>query len=276
MSFGLSDVTVRYGSKVALDGVMFLAPAGAITTVVGGDGAGKTTLLGCFTGMVLPTHGTVDRPAKQLLGVMPSTSGTWRNLTVDENIEFAARAYGIAGGELTTRRVDLLEQTGLAHAHDRLAGHLSGGMRQKLGFLLAILHDPTMLVLDEPTTGVDPVSRLDIWRLISEAAAGGASVAMATTYLDEAERSNSVLVLDAGHMVASGAADDVIHSVSGTITVTDRPSQPERAWRRGRHYHEWHPDQTAGSEPVADVDLEDAVIAEMLQRREQDRPAVAT
>jgi ABC-2 type transport system ATP-binding protein len=276
MSFGLSDVTVRFGSKVALDAVTFLAPAGAITTVVGGDGAGKTTLLGCFTGMVQPAHGTVDRPAKQLLGVMPSTSGTWRNLTVDENIEFAARAYGITGGQLKTKRVDLLEQTGLAAAHDRLASHLSGGMRQKLGFLLAILHDPIMLVLDEPTTGVDPVSRLDIWRLISEAAAGGASVAMATTYLDEAERSNSVLVLDAGRMVASGAAEEVIRSVSGTVTVTDRPSQPERAWRRGRQYHEWHPGEGAGSEPVASVDLEDAVIAEMLQRREQHQPTRAT
>jgi ABC-2 type transport system ATP-binding protein len=276
MSFGLSDVTVRFGSKVALDAVTFLAPAGAITTVVGGDGAGKTTLLGCLTGMVQPAHGTVDRPAKQLLGVMPSTSGTWRNLTVDENIEFAARAYGITGGQLKTKRVDLLEQTGLAAAHDRLASHLSGGMRQKLGFLLAILHDPIMLVLDEPTTGVDPVSRLDIWRLISEAAAGGASVAMATTYLDEAERSNSVLVLDAGRMVASGAAEEVIRSVSGTVTVTDRPSQPERAWRRGRQYHEWHPGEGAGSEPVASVDLEDAVIAEMLQRREKHQPTRAT
>jgi ABC-2 type transport system ATP-binding protein len=226
--------------------------------------------------MVRPDAGNVDRPPKRLLGVMPSTSGTWRNLTVDENIDFAARAYGIAGSRLESKRADLLHKTGLEDARDRLAGQLSGGMRQKLGFLLAILHEPTLLVLDEPTTGVDPVSRVDIWRLISEAAAGGASVAMATTYLDEAERSNGVLVLDAGRMVASGAADEVIHSVSGTITVTDRPSEPERAWRRGRQYHEWHPGERAGSEPVATVDLEDAVIAEMLQRREQHQPSATT
>jgi ABC-2 type transport system ATP-binding protein len=219
--------------------------------------------------MVQPERGTVHRPQKHLLGVMPSTSGTWRNLTVDENIAFAARAYGITGSRLEDKRADLLRKTGLEQARDRLAGQLSGGMRQKLGFLLAILHDPTMLVLDEPTTGVDPVSRVDIWRLISEAAVGGAAVAMATTYLDEAERSPSVLVLDAGHMVASGTADDVVRSVPGTISIADQPTNPRRAWRRGRRYHEWHPPGSAGSEPAAKIDLEDAVIAEMLKRREQ-------
>jgi ABC-type multidrug transport system ATPase subunit len=92
---------------------------------------------------------------------------------------------------------------------------------------------------------------------------------MATTYLDEAERSPSVLVLDAGHMVAGGTADDVVRSVPGTISIADQPTNPQRAWRRGRRYHEWHPPGSAGSEPAATIDLEDAVIAEMLKRREQ-------
>jgi ABC-2 type transport system ATP-binding protein len=275
MSFGLSNVSVDFGSRPALDDITFAAPSGVVSTVVGGDGAGKTTLLGCLTGMIQPTSGSVDRPEKNLLGVMPSTSGTWRDLTVDENIDFVAKAYGMSGDALEHKRAQLLEKTGLDGARRRLAGQLSGGMRQKLGFLLAIMHDPTLLVLDEPTTGVDPVSRVELWRLISEAAAAGTAVAMATTYLDEAERSSTVLVLDAGHALASGTTDEVIHSLPGTITITERPGDRRRAWRRGRVYHEWHPDGEAGAEPAEAVDLEDVVIAEMLQRREQRSPAPA-
>jgi ABC-2 type transport system ATP-binding protein len=273
MSFGLSNVSVHYGSRAALDNITFTVPAGVVSTVVGGDGAGKTTLLGCLTGMVQPTSGAVDRPDKHLLGVMPSTSGTWRDLTVDENIDFVARAYGMRGETLASKRGQLLAKTGLDQARHRLAGQLSGGMRQKLGFLLAIMHEPTLLVLDEPTTGVDPVSRVELWRLISEAAAGGAAVAMATTYLDEAERSSTVLVLDAGHALASGTTDEVLRSLPGTISVTKQPVDRRRAWRRGRVYHEWHPDGGISGEQVAAADLEDVVIAEMLQRREQRNPA---
>jgi ABC-2 type transport system ATP-binding protein len=270
MSFGLFDVSVRFGSATALDDITFMAPPGSVSAVVGGDGAGKTTMLGCLTGSVQPASGRVERPAKRMLGVMPSTSGTWRDLTIEENIDFVARAYGITGDRLRRKRTQLLARAGLDHARDRLAGQLSGGMRQKLGFLLAILHEPTVLVLDEPTTGVDPVSRVELWGMISESAAAGAAVAMATTYLDEAERASTVLVLDGGHALASGTADDVIHSLPGTISLVERPDNPQRAWRRGSVYHEWHPAGDASSEPVdAHADLEDTVIAEMLQRREQ-------
>jgi ABC-2 type transport system ATP-binding protein len=221
MSFGLFQVSVRFGPTTALDGVTFTAPPGVVSAVVGGDGAGKTTALGCLTGAVRPARGRVERPDKRMLGVMPSPSGTWRNLTVDENVDFVAKAYGISGDGLRRKRGELLARAGLDHARDRLAGQLSGGMRQKLGFLLAILHEPALLVLDEPTTGVDPVSRVELWGMIGEAAAAGAAVAMATTYLDEAERSSTVLVLDSGHALASGTADDVIRSLSGTISVVD-------------------------------------------------------
>jgi ABC-2 type transport system ATP-binding protein len=274
MSFGLSDVSVRYGATVALEKVTFAAQAGVVSAVVGGDGAGKTTLLGCLTGAVQPTSGRVDRPDKREVGVMPATSGTWHDLTVDENIDFVARAYRISGDELRQRRSRLLEKAGLAQAHDRLAEQLSGGMRQKLGFVLAILHQPTLIVVDEPTTGVDPVSRVELWRMISEAAAGGAAVAMSTTYLDEAERASTVLVLDSGRALVSGTSDEVIGSLPGVITASDRPDDPRRAWRRGRAYHEWHPTPPTRPEQTVTADLEDVVIAEMLQRREQ-RAAVS-
>ncbi|HEY7017178.1 MAG TPA: ABC transporter ATP-binding protein [Gaiellaceae bacterium] len=270
MSFGLFDVSVRFGSTTALDNITFAVPPGSVSAVVGGDGAGKTTLLGCLTGSVQPSSGRVERPAKSMLGVMPSTSGTWRDLTVEENIDFVARAYGITGDRLRQKQTQLLARAGLDRARDRLAGQLSGGMRQKLGFLLALLHDPTLLVLDEPTTGVDPVSRVELWGMISEAAADGSAVAMATTYLDEAERASTVLVLDAGQALASGTADDVIRSLPGTITIVEHPTNPRRAWRRGRVYHEWHPAGDASSKPVEEgADLEDTVIAQMLYRREQ-------
>ena len=270
MSSRLEGVTVRFDSTVALHDITFAAPAGVVSVVVGGDGAGKTTLLGCLTGAVQTSGGRVERPAKRLVGVMPSTSGTWRDLTVDENIDFVAKAYGITGDRLEHKRRELLAKAGLEHARDRLAGQLSGGMRQKLGFVLAILHDPALLVLDEPTTGVDPVSRVELWRLVSEAAAAGAAVAMATTYLDEAERASSVLVLDAGHALASGTADEVIRSLPGTISAVQRPDDPRRAWRRGRVYHEWHPEGEPGAGQLdGSADLEDAVIVQMLRRREQ-------
>jgi ABC-2 type transport system ATP-binding protein len=266
VSFGLYEVSVRFGATTALDAITFSAPPGSVSTVVGGDGAGKTTLLGCLTGAIQPAAGRVERPAKHLLGVMPSTSGTWRDLTVEENIAFVARAYGIAGEQLRAKRDRLLARAGLDRARDRLAGQLSGGMRQKLGFLLALLHDPALLVLDEPTTGVDPVSRVELWGMISEAAAAGAAVALATTYLDEAERASTVLVLDAGHALASGTAAEVIGSLPGTISVVDRPAVQRRAWRRGRVYHEWHPAGDLATQ--SEVDLEDTVIAQMLRRRE--------
>jgi ABC-2 type transport system ATP-binding protein len=272
MSYGLSQVSVRFGSTTALNDVTFAVPDGVVSVVVGGDGAGKTTLLGCLTGSVQPASGHVERPDKHALGVMPSTSGTWRDLTVDENIDFVAKAYRIGGADLKHKRTELLAKAGLDHARKRLAGQLSGGMRQKLGFLLAIMHDPALLVLDEPTTGVDPVSRVELWRLISEAAAAGAAVAMATTYLDEAERASSVLILDRGDVLATGTADEVIRSLPGTISVVDTPGNPARAWRRGRVYHEWHPAGHAASSPTEpDVDLEDTVIAEMLARREHEQ-----
>jgi ABC-2 type transport system ATP-binding protein len=270
MSFGVRNVSVRFGSTVALNDVTFAAPAGVVSAVVGGDGAGKTTLLACLTGSVQPASGSVERPDKRLVGFMPSASGTWRDLTVDENIEFVAKAYRIRGRALHRKRSVLLGKTGLEEAADRLAGQLSGGMRQKLGFLLAILHEPTLLVLDEPTTGVDPVSRVELWRLISEAAASGGAVAMATTYLDEAERASSVLVLDSGQVLASGTSDEVTSSLPGTIAVVERPRNPRRAWRRGRVFHEWQPTGVPSTQTAAVAgDLEDVVIAKMLQRRER-------
>ena len=202
--WGVRGLTVRYGRRAALDDVTLDVPAGAVTAVIGGDGAGKTTLLRALAGVIRPTAGTVRSPARRRIGYVAGASGLYDDLSVAENVAFVAKAYGVRGAELEARLAELLERTGLDGIGDRLAGRLSGGMRQKLAFALAMLHRPELLILDEPTTGVDPVSRVELWRLIAGAAAGGAGVVVSTTYLDEAERAASVLLLDAGRVIAAG------------------------------------------------------------------------
>ena len=132
------------------------------------------------------------------IGYFPASTGTYPDLTVAENLAFRATAYNLRGPQAAARAAELTELAGLTAARDRPAGGLSGGMRRKLGVIAAMLHQPELLVLDEPSTGVDPVSRSGLWWLITRAAADGAAVVLATTYLDEAERAGMVLVLDAG------------------------------------------------------------------------------
>ncbi|HET9557908.1 MAG TPA: ABC transporter ATP-binding protein, partial [Actinomycetota bacterium] len=158
-SWGCRRLGVRYGATVALEEVTFEVAAGTVAAVVGGDGAGKTSLLRALAGTVRPAAGTVRRPGERRLGYVSAGPGVWADLTVDENLSFSGGAYGLSAGELDRRIGGLLERTGLAEARDRLAGRLSGGMRQKLALAMAVAHEPDLLILDEPTTGVDPVSR---------------------------------------------------------------------------------------------------------------------
>ncbi|WP_433887505.1 ABC transporter ATP-binding protein [Streptomyces sp. CA-111067] len=261
--WGAFEVTVAFGGTTALDDVTLPAVRGQVAAVVGGDGAGKTTLLRTLIGRIRPQSGRVSAPPTPYCGFMPTgASGVWTDLTVTENIAFVAAAHHLGGGELVRRREELLQAAGLERAADRLAGNLSGGMRQKLAFCLAILHKPRLLVLDEPSTGVDPVSRVDLWRLISRTAAEGASVVMATTYLDEAERASTCLVLDRGRVLAGGAPADVLAHVPGTVTSGDAPAGPrELSWRRGRRTRSWHPGPARPGEQPVTPDMEDAVIA---------------
>jgi len=194
--------------------------------VVGGDGAGKSTLLRAMAGAVRPQSGRVRRPPRRDVGYISGASGLYGDLTVDENVAFVAAAYGLSAVERDARADELFERTGIAGTGDRLAGRLSGGMRQKLAFALAMLHRPKLLILDEPTTGVDPVSRSELWRLIAGAAADGAAVLVATTYLDEAERAADVLVLDDGRAVAAGPPEAV-------AAALPRPQSPATARAAG-------------------------------------------
>ena len=259
------NLTVRRGHVLALDDASLETPAGRITAVVGGDGAGKTTLLETMVGLALPESGSVDAVPREQIGYMPSGAGSWADLTVDENVTFIGGSYGLSGQRLQQRADEVLGRAGLSEARDRLAGQLSGGMRQKLGFCLAILHSPRMLVLDEPSTGVDPVSRVELWRLISEAAAGGTAVVLSSTYMDEAERAGWVLLLERGRQLLAGTADDLVASCPGQVTLTAEPAHPALAWRSGEMYRQWWPHGAPPDSPPADLTLEDVSIVAALR-----------
>jgi ABC-2 type transport system ATP-binding protein len=263
-SWGAANVTVRFGRTLALDGVSIDAAAGQVTAVVGGDGAGKTTLLRCVAGALGPAEGVVRRPDARHIGYLPPGNGGYEDLSVAENLEFVSAVYRASG-----HVAEYLERTGLATASGRLAGKLSGGMRRKLGVIAAMLPDPELLVLDEPTTGVDPVSRADLWWLIARAAAGKAAVLMSTTYLDEAARAARVLVLDAGHTLAEGTPAEVIAAMPGAIVPVPGPPDSEaerrRAWRRAGQWRVWQPDGRAGDDALM-PDLQDAVCVAALRR----------
>jgi ABC-2 type transport system ATP-binding protein len=266
--FGADDVSVRYGHRLALDGVTVRVAAGGLTAVVGGDGAGKTTLLRCVAGVLAPGAGAVLRPEARRLGYLSPGGGVYEDLSVDENLRFRSASYGVGSTAAARVRVgEYLARTGLAGVRDRLAGQLSGGMRRKLGVIAAMVHDPALLVLDEPTTGVDPVSRADLWWLIAHAAAGGAAVLLSTTYLDEAQRASRVVVLDAGRELAAGTPAEIVAAVPGTIrALPGRPGTEEErrhAWRRAGAWRLWEPGSGPGG---VRPDLQDAVTVAALAR----------
>jgi ABC-2 type transport system ATP-binding protein len=265
-AWGTTEASVRYGRRLALDRVSFDVLPGQVSAVVGGDGSGRSTWLRCLGGALAPTQGTVRRPPRRDIGFLPAGVGVYTDLSVAENLAFHAAVYHLKAGEAgeaDSRIAGYLKQTGLAAARDRLAGRLSGGMRQKLGVIIAMLHQPALLVLDEPTTGLDPVSRMDIWSLMAGAAAGGTAVIFATSYLDEAERASRVLVLDRGSVLATGTPGQVVAAMPGTLRrSTTRPlgAAGARSWRRGGTWRAWDPalDANVNGDRV-EPDLRDAV-----------------
>jgi ABC-2 type transport system ATP-binding protein len=263
--WGLERVSVRYGHTVALQRVSIGVGSGAVTAVVGADGAGKSTLLRTLVGAQRAETGRVSRPAKRRIGYVSAGPGVYPDLTAEENMSFSAGAYGVPARVARARISELLERTELTSARRRLAGQLSGGMRQKLALAMAVIHQPDLLVLDEPTTGVDPVSRAELWRLVAGLAAEGTAIALATSYVDEAERATSVLVLLRGRMLAAGTAAEIVGDAPGELYRIAGPSHDPRAWRRGAQWRLWSPGGDAP--PDAELltpDLEDALVMAQL------------
>ncbi len=276
MRYGVTELRVRYGGHKAVDGVSFTVPPGTVTALVGGDGAGKTSVLRALAGAVRPAGGSVRRPGQRRIGYMPAGEAIYRDLTVDENLAFSASAYGLRGRAAAQRATELLERTGLGAVRGRLGGQLSGGMRHKLALAMAVLHQPQLLVLDEPTTGIDPVSRAELWRLIAAAAAAGAAVVLATCYLDEAERAAEVVVLSEGRPLLAGSPEEVVARTPGAVVDSAGRLDPVTSWRRGARWRTWSPDGTIPPDAVrAEPDLEDAVVVAELARLRHDGGEVA-
>lgn len=262
MTWGLDSVTVSFGDVTALDQVNLDVAAGEIAVVVGGDGAGKTTLCRTMVGLSEVDSGEVTRPARTCF--QPETSGVWGDLTVLENLRLVAGAYRLDPTHAGERITELLEVTGLDQATDRLGHQLSGGMRQRLGVAMAVLSEPEMLVLDEPTTGLDPVSRLELWSFINRSAHEGRAVLISTTYVDEAERGDTILALDEGRVLASGSVESIIASMPGKLYVA-RHKTGANSWHRADTWRVWSSgdDSVDGANEVT-PDLMDVVMVAAL------------
>jgi ABC-2 type transport system ATP-binding protein len=207
----VSSLSKRFGAVQAVAGLSFEVYAGEIFGLVGPDGAGKTTTMRMLAGVLSADSGTVQvagcdvvrdpESAKSELSYMSQRFGLYEDLTVDENLRFYADLFGVARKQRERRAQELLAAAGLSDFRRRLAGNLSGGMKQKLGLVCALIHTPKVLLLDEPTNGVDPVSRRDFWRILYELVAEGVAILTSTAYLDEAERCHRVALMHQGKLL---------------------------------------------------------------------------
>jgi ABC-2 type transport system ATP-binding protein len=210
-----AGVSRSFGVLVAVSDVSFSLPAGRIVGLVGSDGAGKTTLLRMIATMLPPDAGTVtvagrdvvrERSAvKELIGYMPQRFGLYQDLTVAENLDFFMDIYGVTGAERRRRRGRYLGFSNLLPFTERRAGDLSGGMKQKLGLACVLVHEPRVLILDEPTNGVDPVSRQEFWQILEEMKQAGMTILVSTAYLDEGERCDRLLLMHNARILADAA-----------------------------------------------------------------------
>ena len=194
----VDNVSVHFGETDAVRNVSFSVERGTVFGLVGSDGAGKSTLLRMIATMIRPAAGAIQidgldvvsarRQVKRRIGYMPQRFGLYQDLTVDENIDFFMDIYGIRGNERKQRKERYLGFSNLLPFLDRQAGNLSGGMKQKLGLACVLVHEPQLLILDEPTNGVDPVSRTEFWDILSQMRRDGMTILLSTAYLDEGER----------------------------------------------------------------------------------------
>lgn len=231
----------RFGDTIAVGSIDFDVARGELFGLVGPDGAGKTTTLRMLAGVLRPDAGdavldgvsVAGRPeaVKHHIAYMAQRFGLYADLTVRENLDFYADLYRVPRSERPARLERLFQFSQLGPFQERLAGKLSGGMKQKLGLSCALVHQPRILLLDEPTFGVDPISRRDLWLIVHEMVAQGVTAVVATSYLDEAERFDRVALLHRGNVLALDTPDALRAALAGKLVAVsvDRPHEAKAA-----------------------------------------------
>jgi ABC-2 type transport system ATP-binding protein len=246
----IEGLTKRFGERVAVDHLSLTVDPGQSFALVGPDGAGKTTTMRLLVGIMDPDEGraevlgldpvTQGDQVRENIGYMPQRFGLYGDLTVMENIHFYADLYRVDREIRATRIPELLGFSGLAPFTDRLAANLSGGMRQKLGLMCALIHRPQVLFLDEPTFGVDPVSRREFWHILYQLLKTGITIFLSTAYMDEAERAHRVglmhqgrlLVADTPQTIKSGFAGDLLEVRAQDLRAARRIIEADPAARQ--------------------------------------------
>jgi ABC-2 type transport system ATP-binding protein len=234
IAISADKLTKRFGKFTAVDEVSFEIPYGAIFGFLGANGAGKSTTIRMLCGILAPTSGTGEvggfdvqtQPEliKTVIGYVSQRFSLYSDLNVAENLTFYGQIYGIGGEALSGRINEVLTLTGLDRFRGRLAGDLSGGMKQKLSIANAILHKPKIIFLDEPTAGLDPMTRRAIWELLYQLAEGGTSLFVTTHYMEEAERCNTIAFISNGKILKIGQPTDLRNQLSDQILeVTCQP-----------------------------------------------------
>jgi ABC-2 type transport system ATP-binding protein len=238
------ELTKQFDSFTAVDHVSFVVPKGQIFGFLGPNGAGKTTTIRMLLGLLNPTSGTatvlgydVTRQADEVrrrIGYMSQKFSLYNDLTVGENLNFYAGTYGVRGARLRERKQFVLHMAGLEGREGVLTKNLAGGWKQRLALGAAILHEPQMLFLDEPTAGVDPISRRGFWNLLYELAEGGTTILVTTHYMDEAEQCEYLAFIQRGRLVAQGSPQEIKanHMVGQVLEIAcDRPDAASQALR---------------------------------------------
>lgn len=231
----------RFGAVEAVRDISLTVAHGEIFGLVGADGAGKTTIMRMLAGVLRPDMGEIrvagvdvvaePKRVRSQLSYMPQRFGLYEDLTVAENIFFYGEMFSVPGPDRRARGAQLLEAAGLAPFRRRLAGQLSGGMKQKLGLVCALIHTPRVLLLDEPTTGVDPVSRREFWAILYDLRESGVTILLSTAYMDEAERCSRVALLQAGQVRSCDTPARLKQAMPGALldVVGDDPGAARQA-----------------------------------------------
>jgi len=240
-AISVADLSRRFGSFQAVDRLTFDVHAGEIFGFLGSNGAGKSTTIRMLCGLLKPTGGTAvvggidvgrdPEGVKRRIGYMSQRFSLYEQLTVDQNIRFFGGLYGLDSTRLEARRAFVLDMAGLRGRENMRAIELAGGWRQRLALGCAILHEPPIVFLDEPTGGVDPLSRREFWLLIDRLSASGTTVLVTTHYLDEAEHCHRIAIINAGRLAALGSTRELKRIFEGRAIVEIRAANPVEAMR---------------------------------------------